>query len=127
MSPNSALSNLTSVEYSAIVLDPCSPFSMRLAASSLWLDFKWNFLKAARKSSRLGVGFPSYALMYQVLAVPSRKKAAHRAWSLIGVSESTRYSWTLNIQDFIVEAEVSFPLNMGGLGGLGIVDFCCWG
>jgi hypothetical protein len=35
-----------------------------------------------------------------------------------------RYSWTLNIQNFTAEAEVSFPSNMRDFRSLGMVDLC---
>src|SRR5579859_5191079 len=83
-------------------------------------------LNALRKSSSEGSGLTSlYVLMYHTLALSLSQVAARRVCFSSGMSASSIYSSTLNVQAVTVAMEVSFPSNLSGFETLivsGIVD-----
>src|SRR5579859_3197107 len=83
-------------------------------------------LNALRKTSREGSGLMSlYVLMYHTFALSLSQVAARWVCFSSGMSASSIYSSTLNVQAVTVAMEVSFPSNLSGfetLIVLGIVD-----
>src|SRR5579871_1308644 len=69
-----------------------------------------------------------YELMYHTFALSLSKVAARRVCLSSGISASSIYSSTLNVQAVTVAMDVSFPSNLSGLViwiDSGIFDDCC--